>query len=192
MVEPDAGEFGERARLIDGAGDNVAEIDFLRIVEAGAALDGGKFEQSADEPLAAGGLGADVLKETLPCFDGHLLVEQFGGSADGGERALHFVGERLDVALDVFAVFKRIAHGIERVRECVDLAADADFRLRRTFAALDRAGVVGDFSDGMEQPEEHRADEEQDAAADQAAGGVDDPPPLADERHDIELRLVNR
>jgi hypothetical protein len=77
------------------------------------------------------------------------------------------------------------------VGEGVDFAADADAGLFRALAALDGAGVVGDSADGAEQPEEDRADEEGDAAADESAGGVDDAAALADQRHDVELCLVN-
>lgn len=63
------------------------------------------------------------------------------------------MGEGLDVALDVFAVFQRVAHGIEGVCQCVDLAADADIRLGGAFAAFDSARVFGDLADGAEQPE---------------------------------------
>ena len=190
--EIDAGDFGERVCLIDGAGEDVAEIDFRGFFEAGAAFDGGEFEQAVDEALAAGGLGADIAEEAFAGLDGHFLVQQLGRAADGGERAFHFVGECLDVAFDVFAVFQRIAHRVQRAGQGVYLAADADVRFGGAFAAFDGAGVFGDFSDRVKQPEEHRADQEEDAAADEAAGDVDDAAALADERHDIELRLVNR
>ncbi len=41
--ELDAGDFGEWPGLVDGAGDDHAEVDFRGFVEARAAFDGGEF-----------------------------------------------------------------------------------------------------------------------------------------------------
>jgi hypothetical protein len=60
------------------------EIKFLGLFQTGAALDGGKLQQTIDQAFAACGFRSDIIEEALADLDGHFLIQQLRRAADGG------------------------------------------------------------------------------------------------------------
>ncbi len=90
----------------------------------------------------------------------HLAAQQLRGTLYRRERALQLVRERLHVALDIGLAFQPRAHGVERGRELMELAA-RKIRHGRPFTCGDRIGIAREPADGMIEPPGQQAPDNQ-------------------------------
>ena len=84
---------------------------------------------------------------------GQRLLQQFGGTADRRQRALHLVRQRLHVLLDVGLAFELAAHRF--LAEIADLVATAPWWWHR-FARADRACISAELAEASGQPHRHQ------------------------------------
>ncbi|MCW0417366.1 hypothetical protein NB689_003120 [Xanthomonas sacchari] len=130
----------------------------------------------------------DVAHEALPLRFRQRLLQQFRRAADRGQRALHLVGQRLHVLLDVLLALQLAAHGLQGTAEIADLVA-ARRRRRHRRTGTDRLRIAVEPADAAQQAPGHqdpdqRRDADQPGAAQQDAALAGD-----DERLDAAVGL---
>ena len=158
----------------DGGGEEIGEIDGFVLDEGLAAFDFAEAEELAEEAFGAVGFGLEIGQEAEAVGFGHAgFLEEFGGATNGGEGALQFVGEGLDIGGGVVAAFEFFAHGFDGGTEGADFHAAAEVGEWRAFAGADFEGVVGEAAEGAKNPEENGGAEEENAGGDEC-GGEDD------------------
>jgi len=143
------------------------QIELVGIFEMSLGFEGGELKELVDEFFAAFGLRADIVDEAGPVGLRHVFIEKFGSSLNGGERRFEFVGEGLNVAFGVLSSLQGFPHVVESVGEGADFAAQSDLRPGTPFPPCDGAGVVGEFSDRSEEPNEDSNDEGKNPQADE-------------------------
>ena len=127
-------------------------VDRLRVPQRLPRFQRRQLKQPLHDLLDARRLAPDIPHEYFPLLRRHVLVEQLGRAADGRQRRLHLVRQRLRVALDVLPAFQRIAHLLEGFRQRGNLRRARLRRrgrptvphiLRIDGQALERAGQPG-------------------------------------------------
>jgi hypothetical protein len=122
----------------DGGGEEIGELDGFVLDEGLAAFDFAEAEELAEEAFGTVGFGLEIRQESEAVGFGHAgFLEEFGGAADGGEGALQFVGEGLDIGGGVVAAFEFFAHGFDGGAEGADLHAATEVGEWRAFAGAD-------------------------------------------------------
>ncbi len=121
-------------------GHFAARIDLNRAGEVALGDGGGNLGDGAHLGGEVGGQQVDVVGEILPgAADAghHGLAAEASLGADFTRHARHFGGERAQL----------LDHGVQRILEQQDLAADVDRDLFRQVAAGDRGRDLGDVAD---------------------------------------------
>ena len=148
-----------RSRCILGRGHHLLqqrrELHGLHVLQRTACLQRGELHHPVDHFLDALRLARDVGQKLLPLLGRHArLLQQFCRAADGRQRALDLVRERLHVVGDVVAPGKRVAHlvvgGANDPQRAPAQARQAEAPLRAHVAH-----VVGNQPEGPHQPDRH-------------------------------------
>ena len=122
---------------------------------------------------------------------GHVFVQKFGGSLNGGEGRLEFVGQSLNVAFGILASFEGFPHIMEGIGESVHFTTKSNLWFGAAFAARDGPGIGGEFADRTKKPHEDCDNECKNAKADEGDRPDDGFAAILHERQDIFLGLVN-
>ena len=160
-MQGDATPCGLRGKALFEVGEERGDFDFDGGFQFALLFELGESQQPVDQRLQAFALGAHVAGKALALgFRQSGLFEQFGGAADGGERAFHFVREVLHVVFDVGAAINLVAQVRQGAREFADFVAPARGRFGG-LAGRERTGVAHEPAHRHGQPGGEGAAEEQ-------------------------------
>ena len=141
-------------------------------LQRGAGFQAGQLQHLVDQPLHPFPLLADAGQEATRHRLRGRLLQQLGGAAQGGQRALQLVGQAVHILLDIGLALELAAHVLQRLAQTHQLRA-AQSRQRDRLAAADRAGVILQTAQRAVEPPDHAAACGQGDAQQQDGGPLD-------------------